>query len=712
MSYDYSSAPRHVTWMTGCDAHAGLTLVIETAHAKAVKDALKSARLLDLSRQAQPFPPSSVALPCVAVAHDLAPPEVRTALAAGVAVWRDDVGLASRKQTAAPATALRDAVRVLLLASNLPESLLDDLPHRWERLGDLALLPADCLCAKSWPAPVLEHLFPIAASCLGVKRLARQAPVDPGPRRSSRAVLLWPPGADGWTTVTENSIPLSLDVTQSMFSSGNATEKHRMARLPAAGETVVDLFAGIGYWALPLLVHAKVATLYACEWNPPSIDALRRNLVLNGIPPGSCTVLPGDCREVAPKGIAHRVLLGLLPDAQVGYAAAVEALRLDTGGVLHVHGNVRAGEQATWAESTAAELQRLAAALGGARAHWQARVLHVEVIKSYAPRVLHCVADIRLGSHVPRPEPPLSVMELEAPSAEHMHGTAVASRTPARLTGLDCGPCVQRWSAAYLRAHSDASRTVAVHVSDDAYLTWHPKNFVLRTMTLAELLDMCAAGKHVYMRAVGADPRSEPACLATSFPGLSADVELPRCCLPPAGREVHSTVLRVAAPGMTLWLHYDALDNVLLQLHGTKRLLLFPPSAAEGLYLSGSSSRVPTRLVWLPSGDAQRHAFPLFPGPEGAFEVALSPGQGVFIPRYWAHSVLADPDADISVAVNCFWHPPSGEPCAHGDVYGNADPPAASKALQAAREAAAALAQLPPDAQAFFASVAAGILRS
>ena len=699
--------------MTGSDAPApgaGLALVIETARAKAVKDALKSARLLDLSRQAQPVPPSSVALPCVAGAQDLAPPEVTAALAAGVAAWRDDVGLASRKQTAAPAAALLDAVRVLLHASDLPESLLTDLPHRWERLGDLALLPADCMCG-SWPAPVLERLYPMVAACLGVKRLARQAPIDPGPRRSSRAVLLWPPGADGWTTVTENGIPLCLDVTQSMFSSGNATEKHRMARLPAAaGETVVDLFAGIGYWALPLLVHAKVAMLYACEWNPPSIDALRRNLVLNAIPPSRCLVLPGDCRVIAPKGIAHRVLLGLLPDAVVGYAAAVEALRPDTGGVLHVHGNVRAGELATWAEATGAELQRLAAALGGARAAWQARVLHVEVVKSYAPRVLHCVADIRLGPPTPR-LPALRVMELDAPSAGHMHGTAIATRTPARLTGLDCGPCVQQWSAAYLRTHADASRTVAVHVSDDGYLTWHPKNFVLRTMTLAELLDMCAAGKHVYMRAVGADPRSEPACLATSFPGLSADFELPACCLPPSGREVHSTVLRIAAPGMALWLHYDALDNILLQLHGTKRLLLFPPHSADGLYLSGSSSRVPTRLVWLPSGDASaQDAFPLFPGADGAFEVALAPGQGVFIPRYWAHTVLAG-DSDISVAVNCFWHPPPGEPRVNGDVYGNADPPAASHALQAAREAAAALAQLPPDAQAFFASVAAGILR-
>ena len=48
----------------------------------------------------------------------------------------------------------------------------------------------------------------------------------------------------------------ALDVTRCMFSSGNGTEKARMGRLACCKETVVDLFAGIGYYTLPLLVHA------------------------------------------------------------------------------------------------------------------------------------------------------------------------------------------------------------------------------------------------------------------------------------------------------------------------------------------------------------------------------------------------------------------------------------------------------------------------
>ena len=54
----------------------------------------------------------------------------------------------------------------------------------------------------------------------------------------------------------ENGLLYCLDVTRCMFSSGNVTEKARMGALRCRGETVVDLFAGIGYYTLPLLTHA------------------------------------------------------------------------------------------------------------------------------------------------------------------------------------------------------------------------------------------------------------------------------------------------------------------------------------------------------------------------------------------------------------------------------------------------------------------------
>ena len=47
------------------------------------------------------------------------------------------------------------------------------------------------------------------------------------------------------------------------------------------------------------LSRANAKIVYACEWNPPALDALRYNLHINGVE-GRCIVLEGDNRCTAP----------------------------------------------------------------------------------------------------------------------------------------------------------------------------------------------------------------------------------------------------------------------------------------------------------------------------------------------------------------------------------------------------------------------------
>lgn len=70
--------------------------------------------------------------------------------------------------------------------------------------------------------------------------------------RDSKLQVLY--GEDGWVEHRENGILYCFDATKCMFSSGNVSEKLRMASMKCAGETVVDLFAGIGYYTLPFLL--------------------------------------------------------------------------------------------------------------------------------------------------------------------------------------------------------------------------------------------------------------------------------------------------------------------------------------------------------------------------------------------------------------------------------------------------------------------------
>lgn len=52
-----------------------------------------------------------------------------------------------------------------------------------------------------------------------------------------------------------------------------------------------------------------------------------------------CTVLQS-VFQVCPENIADRVNLGLIPSSEPGWKTACAALKSDTGGILHIHGNV------------------------------------------------------------------------------------------------------------------------------------------------------------------------------------------------------------------------------------------------------------------------------------------------------------------------------------------------------------------------------------
>ena len=54
-----------------------------------------------------------------------------------------------------------------------------------------------------------------------------------------------------------------------MFSSGNVTEKARVAAFPAKDDVVVDMFAGIGYFTVPLLVSLSGSRAAAIKRQPP-----------------------------------------------------------------------------------------------------------------------------------------------------------------------------------------------------------------------------------------------------------------------------------------------------------------------------------------------------------------------------------------------------------------------------------------------------------
>ena len=363
-------------------------------------------------------------------------------------------------------------------------------------------------------------------------------------------------------------------------------------------------------------------------------------------------------------------------------------------------------------------------------------------------------------------------------AASWLRRHVIDTREPAVVSGLPLGACRDGWTPERLARAQCAARSVSVHVcaGHTVDLAGHrapntPRNFEFRSMSFAEAVARCSgraevqsandvtadataatanghsgetlepllgASEKYYLRSVGLDPHKDAADFPRLFPDLAAECAL----VPPSsileqsttGEELeplldpaayHSSVLRLASDDTQLWTHFDVMDNCLAQMAGRKRVVMWPPSEDENLYVEGSSSRVADIDAW---NDAE---FPRFRRAVPArCECELGPGDVLFIPALWFHNVTS---IGFSVAVNVFWRshqqhrrgrgrPDAADNRKRGgvvadhnlysakDLYGNKDPPAATRALEVAAAAAADLRSLPEPFRSFYARRAARVL--
>lgn len=260
----------------------------------------------------------------------------------------------------------------------IPDDLVGLLPKKWEMLGDVLILKLneelreyDTEVAKVYAevlgaATVLEDVG-------GVSEVIRKPDV--------RLLL----GERTVATHRENGVLYKLDAKEIMFSSGNIDERIRMAKVCDDGDVVVDMFAGIGYFSLPMAVHSRPEKVYAVEINPVAFGFLEGNTKLNGVENVVEPIL-GDCLEMAPEGVATRVVMGYLS----GQNYLPKAMRvIGKRGTIHYHENC---PNELLPDRPVGNVKDAARKEGR-----EIEVLDQRRIKSYAPGVSHVVLDVHVS---------------------------------------------------------------------------------------------------------------------------------------------------------------------------------------------------------------------------------------------------------------------------------------------------------------------------
>lgn len=259
---------------------------------------------------------------------------------------------------------------------DLPESLEKLLPTKWELLGDVLVIKLNPNLVK-YQTKIAE----IYAKELKAQTVVKELSGISGIFREPHVDVIY--GTRTETLHKENKIKFKLNVAKIMFSSGNIDERMKFAKVSKPGEIVVDMFAGIGYFTLPIAVYSKPKAVYACELNPVAYKYLCENIKLNEVE-NIVTPLHGDCRNTAPENIADRVILGYLIESWTYLPKAFKILKAE-GGTIHYHESC----PNEFVPKRAFEHLRTAALTAGKKIE----SLKYRKIKSYAPRISHIVVD-------------------------------------------------------------------------------------------------------------------------------------------------------------------------------------------------------------------------------------------------------------------------------------------------------------------------------
>ena len=267
------------------------------------------------------------------------------------------------------------------ISNEISPDVSNKIPKKWEKVGNVLILKIskDLLDYQ-------KEIAEIYSKILNCKSVLNDIGGINGIFRIPKVELIY--GSKNTETIhIENGIKYKIDPVKIMFSSGNMDERIRMSNISNKNEIVIDLFAGIGYFSLPIAVYSKPKEIYSCELNPISYKYLCKNIVLNHV---TSIVKPllGDNKKTAPLNIANRVLLGYFKETKNYFPLAINCLK-NKSGFIHYHDIIPKNKIPN---NPIKNINKIAK-----NQNIEINNFSYKKVKSYAPGINHYVFDIKVG---------------------------------------------------------------------------------------------------------------------------------------------------------------------------------------------------------------------------------------------------------------------------------------------------------------------------
>jgi tRNA (guanine37-N1)-methyltransferase len=179
-------------------------------------------------------------------------------------------------------------------------------------------------------------------------------------------------------------VSLEVDLSKCYFSPRIAAETWRIAQQMDENETVVDMFCGVGPFALTIAKHANPAKVYAIDSNPHAIRYLERNIARNKIL--NVKSILGDSREITKKIVkANRAIVDLPHSSLEYFEPAVNSIG---EGMVHYYEILEKMD----VEGRLDNLKFIAEGLGK-----KLRLEEAREVRTFSPSQAHFVFDLRVS---------------------------------------------------------------------------------------------------------------------------------------------------------------------------------------------------------------------------------------------------------------------------------------------------------------------------
>lgn len=189
------------------------------------------------------------------------------------------------------------------------------------------------------------------------------------------------------TEYKEYGCRFKVDVEKAFFSPRLSTERDRIAQMIQDGETMINMFGGVGMFSI-IAAKKKKCTVYNIDLNPYAAKLCEENIKLNKLA-GKVISIHGDAAQVVKEQLqdaGDRTLM-LLPERSDEFLdSAISATK--SGGIIHYYSHQHADKRQDAVEVSKQHYLQVTPV--------KSEILGGRMVRAVGPRYYQTVVDVRI----------------------------------------------------------------------------------------------------------------------------------------------------------------------------------------------------------------------------------------------------------------------------------------------------------------------------